>query len=146
MQLCENCREADNHLVVTCPGILPITLYVKPSPLWDALTGYKDADRRVPDRTRDAALLKRIYTRFVAASGQRLLASLAPDLTCVVLQQRGSHLTRSVPSSRGHRDCWATRPTFSGGEMGPSGTEPSASTHTKSSNGSPAAESSCSTT
>lgn len=84
IQLCENCREADDHLVVTCPRIIPITLYVKPSPLRDALTGYKDAERPAPDRARDAALLKRIYTTFVGASGQRLLASLDPDLTCIV--------------------------------------------------------------
>lgn len=84
LQLCENCREADDQLAVTCPRIIPITLYVKPSPLRDALTGYKNADRPAPDRARDAALLKQIYATFVAASGQRLLDAMSPDLTCIV--------------------------------------------------------------
>lgn len=84
LPLCENCLEADDELRVTCPQIIPITLYVKPSPLRDALTGYKDASRPIADREQDAALLKLIYAGFIAASGQRLLDALTPDVTCIV--------------------------------------------------------------
>ena len=84
LPLCENCREADDQLSVTCPQIIPVTLYVKPSRLRDALTGYKDADRSIPDRERDVALLRLIYDTFAAASGPRLLAALTPDITCIV--------------------------------------------------------------